>query len=236
MRSNWYSCLTLLLLATYLHVPAHATPPSSEDVIGEEITVIGLVNKHQLNAKTLRRIQEAYAKNRHFAPQAPLRFRVEHASNADVALRLWLSEGDDIVDLPIRADGTVDLSNMVITKETKLNSNRAKGLLWLRPEIFSPSTTNQARRLGDLRLECRIMWAIGRDEVPIAIRLAFSWAGELCASKRIPVYFDAPFALSRVTVEHEGMTKLVPFNRANAYGPPIYDKKLPDEAVVRLYP
>jgi hypothetical protein len=236
MRSNWCSFAALLLLATYLHIPAHAEPPSSEDVIGEEITVIGRVNQHQLNAKTLRRIQEAYAKNRHFAPQAPLRFRVEDASNADVALRLWLSEGNDIVDLPISADGTVDFSDMVITKKTKLSSNRAKGLLRLKPEIFSPSTSIQARRLGDLRLECRIMWAIWKDEVPIAIRLAFSWAGEFCASKRFPVYFDAPFALSRVTVEHEGITKLVPFNRANAYGPPTYDKKVPDKAVVRLYP
>ena len=236
MQSCRYSFVALLVMATYLHVPAHAAPASSEDVIGEEITVIGLVDKHQLNAKTLRRIQEAYAKNRHFAPQAPLHFRVEDTSNADVALRLWLNEGDDIVDLPISADGTVDLSTMVITKVTKLNSNRAKGQLRLKPKIFSPSTTNQTRRLGDLRLECRIMWAIGKDEVPIAIRLAYSWAGELCASKRIPVYFDAPFALSRVTVEHEGITKLVPFNRANAYGPPIYDKKAPDEAVVRLYP
>lgn len=236
MQSCRYSFLALLLMAICWHVPAHAAPLSSEEAVDKEITVIGLVDKHQLNAKTLRSIQAAYAKNRHFAPQAPLRFRVEDASNADVVLRLWLSEGDDIVDLPVSADGTVDFSNMVITKETKLNSNHAKGLLRLRPEIFSPSTTNQARRLGDLRLECRIMWAIGRDEVPIAIRLAFSWAGELCSSKRIPVYFDAPFALSRVTVEHEGITKLVPFNRANAYGPPIYDKKVPDAAVVRLYP
>jgi hypothetical protein len=236
MRSNWCSFAALLLLATYLHIPAQAEPPSSEEAVDKEITVIGLIDKYEFSAKTLRSIQAAYAKNRHLAPQAPLRFHVEDASKADVALRFWLSTGDDIVDLPISADGMVDLSNIVVTKETKLNSNRPKGRLHLRLKIFSPSTSNQARRLGDLRLECRIMWAMVESEIPLPIKVTFAWVGNPCASKKIGIYYMEPFLLSRATVEYEGKTQSVPISKRDSYRPPIYDKKVPDEAVVRLYP
>ena len=236
MRSNRYSFLTLLLLATYLHGPAHAEPPSSEEAGDKEITVIGLIDKHEFSAKTLRSIQAAYAKYRHLAPQAPLRFHVEDTSKADVALRFWLSTGDDIVNLPISADGMVDLSNIVVTKKTKLNSNRARGRLHLRPKIFSPNTSPNARRLGDLRLECRIIWAMVESEIPLPIKVTFAWVGNPCASKKIGIYFKEPFPLSRANVEYEGKTQSVPISKRDSYRPPIYDKKVPDAAVVRLYP
>ncbi len=237
MRSNRYSFVALLLMATYLHVPAHAAPPpSSKETVDKEITVIGLVDKPQFSAKMLRSIMNAYAKNRYLAPQAPLRFRVEDASKADVALRFWLSTGDNIVDLPISADGMVDLSNMVITKETKLYSNRAILDLNLRPKIFSPNTSNQARRLGDLRLECRIIWAMVEAEIPLPIKATFAWVGNPCASKKVGIYQKVPFPLSRATVEFEGKTQSVPISEGDIYRPPIYDKKVPHEAVVRLYP
>jgi hypothetical protein len=236
VQSNRYSFLVLLLMTTYWHVPTHAAPPSSEETVDKEITVIGLIDKHEFSAKMLRSIQAAYAKNRHLAPQAPLRFRVEGASKADVALRFWLSTGDDIVNLPISADGTINLSNIVVTKETKLYSNRANGVLNLRPEIFSPNTTNQARRLGDLRLECRITWAMAEAEIPLPIKVPFAWVGNPCASKKIGIYLKGPFPLSRATVEYEDKTKSLPVDKRDSYRPPIYDKKVPNEAVVRLYP
>ena len=236
MRSNWCSFAALMLLATCLHVPAHAEPPSSEEAVDKEITVIGLIDKHEFSARALRSIQAAYAKNRHLAPQAPLRFRVEDASKADVALRFWFSTGDDIVDLPISADGTIDLSNMVITKDTKLNSNRAKGRLRLWPEILSPNTSPNARRHGDLRLECRILWAVVKDEIPLPIKVTFAWVGNPCASKKIPIYYSGPFPLSRAIVEYEGKTQSLRISKSGGYRPPIYDKKVPDAAVVRLYP
>ena len=236
MRSNWCSFAALMLLATYLHGPAHAEPPSSEEAGDKEITVIGLIDKHEFSAKTLRSIQAAYAKYRHLAPQAPLRFHVEDTSKADVALRFWLSTGDDIVNLPISADGTIDLSNIVVTKKTKLNSNRAKGRLRLWPEILSTNTSPNARRHGDLRLECRILWAVVKDEIPLPIKVTFAWVGNPCASKKIPIYYPGPFPLSRATVEYEGKTKSLRISKPRGYRPPIYDKKVPDAAVVRLYP
>ena len=214
MQSCRYSSLTLLLLATYLHVPAHAAPPSSEEAVDKEITVIGLIDKHEFSAKALRSIQAAYAKYRHLAPQAPLRFRVEDASKSDGPPRFWLSTGDDIVDLPISADGMVDLSNMVITKDTKLSSNRTKGRLRLWPEILSPNTSPNARRLGDLRLECQILWAVIKDEIPLPIKVTFAWVGNPCASKTIPINFPAPFTLSRAAVEYEGKTQSVPISKS----------------------
>ncbi len=236
MRSNRYSFLTLLLLATYLHVPAHAEPPSSEEAGDKEITVIGLVDKHQLNAKTLRSIQAAYAKYRHLAPQGRLRFRVKDASKSDGPLRFWLSTEDDIVDLPVSADGMVDLSNIVVTKKTKLYSNRAKGRVNLWPEIMSPNTSPNARRHGDLRLECRILWAMVESEIPLPIKVTFAWVGNPCASKKVGIYYPGPFPLSRAIVEYEGKTKSLRISKPRGYRPPIYDKKVPDAAVVRLYP
>jgi hypothetical protein len=236
MQSCRYSFLALLFMAICWHVPAHATPPSSEEAVDKEITVIGLIDKHEFSAKALRSIQAAYAKYRHSAPQAPLRFRVEDASKSDGPPRFWLSTGDDIVDLPISADGMVDLSNMVITKDTKLSSNRTKGRLRLWPEILSPNTSPNARRLGDLRLECRILWAVIKDEIPLPIKVTFAWVGNPCASKTIPINFPAPFTLSRAAVEYEGKTQSVPISKSGGYRPPIYDKKLPNDAVVRLYP
>ena len=74
------------------------------------------------------------------------------------------------------------------------------------------------------------------SQIPLPIKVTFAWVGNPCASKRVVIYQMVPFPLSRATVEYEGKTQSVPFNNSGSYRPPIYDKKVPDEAVVRLYP
>ena len=44
-------------------------------------------------------------------------------------------------------------------------SNRPSGLLKIKPLVLSTGTSGSSRRLGDLRLQCEVLWAIEKHDV-----------------------------------------------------------------------
>lgn len=185
---------------------------------------------------------ELHEQLRHLAPQAPLRFILRpqrrDASYAGVTLQL---KGDTTsIPVPIAPDGTFALpySEAALADNAELMLNRKKGTFRWRPDIHSPGVPDNARRLGDLRLECEVRWAIEQHELPYLMRKVFNAAGGPCHSASIKVDFlsGRPIAAMRLVapgrrvalpaalIEHEG----------RIFMPPLHETSWPDDALVEF--
>jgi len=115
---------------------------------------------------------DAFDKHRHLAPAAErLRFRLmarkNDASTEPLALRLV---GDGGFKLPIafNADGrfTVPRVDAAEDADSELELNRKRRSYRTKPDIHTPGLPANARRLGDLRLECKVSIAMAKAEIP----------------------------------------------------------------------
>jgi len=214
---------------------AQAEPAQSGD---GDIVVTGLRNPFRLTARQLRAMVEANRRHRRqYAPAASFSFIVVPIDQgADLAgLQLSLV-GKDVIDLPI------DPETRILTIPADVNpagnyqlvSNRKHGALRLSPLITSPGTTARERRLGDLRLQCEVMWAGVKSEVPALARVAFSLAGA-CKSSRIAFYFHSDAPLRAATIDVRGSEIPIPIaGDSSGFRAPIYDRKLSNDTRVHL--
>ncbi|SFB84014.1 hypothetical protein [Massilia yuzhufengensis] len=115
---------------------------------------------------------DAFERDRKLAPAAErLLFRVttrkKDESPEPLAVRL---AGDDGFKLPLAIDAsgrfTVPRSEAALDAASELELNRKKGVYRTEPEIRTPGLPDNQRRLGDLRLECKVTIAMAKAEIP----------------------------------------------------------------------
>ena len=220
--------------AAFAQAPATAPAPPSSIVAEPEqdIVVIGLATPYRIAAGPLRKAQKTYAKGRATAaPGSTLFFRISGVPTEGLALTL--RDGDAVIALPIDAAGRVVLPDLA-TRDWTLVANRTRGTLQLRPLVMSTGTTMEDRRLGDLRLECAVKWAVAPD-VPFPVRAMFNAAGG-CRSSRIAFYFKSPqpVAAASVTAADGTVTALPVRPGGTSYRPPLSDRTLSDDMRVAI--
>lgn len=114
-------------------------------------------------------------------------------------------------------------------------SNRRSGDLKIRPLVQSPGTTDERRRLGDLRLQCEVGWAIEKEDVPFLVRTAFQLAGGVCGSSQIAVYFQTARKIREASlITAERHMPILVGRDGYAYAPPLFDASWPDDTIVAL--
>ncbi len=118
-----------------------------------------------------------------------LRFRFTPRGKDDSPLPLAVRlVGDNGFKLPlsIDADGrfVVPRSEQAEDAGAELELNRKRRVYRTTPDIRTPGLAENQRRLGDLRLECKVMIAIGKEEMPLwavvlvnGILLRSDWCG-----------------------------------------------------------
>lgn len=118
--------------------------------------------------KTLAQIYQAQAlfqKHRQLAPDAALTYRVYARQRADDLERADLglvgAHGRLPVQLDARQSFVPDPSWLALDPDSELRSKLAEGRITWRPDIRTPGWPADERRLGDLRLQCRIAFASG---------------------------------------------------------------------------
>jgi len=105
-----------------------------------------------------------------------LRFRIDprRKQAPPVAPQVRLA-GDDGFVLPLALDATgrfeVPRSEAAEDARSELELNQKRGLYRIGIEVKTPGLAPDRRRLGDLRLECKVLIAIGKAEMP------FYWVG-----------------------------------------------------------
>jgi hypothetical protein len=167
--------LAALFTSTSFAAPcalAEPEPGATREVMVKDIRAPELKTYRAMLAG-LDAFEEAHA----LAPAAPeVRFRLRPKASKpdadldDLKLRIALNEGS--IPLPLAADHSFVLPrNAQALKENgDLLLNKHKGAYRWQADVFSAGVPANMRRLGDLRLECRVEVAVGKAEMPFWMR------------------------------------------------------------------
>lgn len=177
------------------------------------------------------------------APAASLRYRLikyadanKYAINTD-GLRLSIAGSETSVPLPITPDGTFILprSQSAFDDNADLMLNRKKQLYDGKSDVRTPGVPANMRRLGDIRLECRVEEAVMKKEMNFLQRGAFSIAllGSMCDSRNILRWHDAPGRLERAMIVFGDRRQKIKSSRYS-FQAPIADKSWPDDAMIEF--
>lgn len=168
-------CFTLAIL---LGASAPAAAQDSKPDSPEEIKVNAMrdpeVRKYEAIVAGLNAFDEYHG----MAPKVPvLQFRVEPRGGAQKpelpAARLGGDDGFSLA-LAVDTDGmfTVPRSQAALDANSELVLNQKRRDYRVTPVVRSPGMPDHVRRLGDLRLECRVQVAIVKEEIPLWVVLA----------------------------------------------------------------
>jgi len=120
---------------------------------------------------------DSFDKHHALAPKVPeLRFRVQPRSGAGPAEALTVRiEGQRDFVLPVALDAanhfSVPRSEAARDADAELVLNQKRRLYQVMPEVRTPGLPGNVRRLGDLRLECKVMFDIAKEEMPLYLVL-----------------------------------------------------------------
>lgn len=222
-------------LATLASPAIAAAGPAIEQMSDDEIVVIGPRDQFKLASKQLKRASKAYAKGRPaYAPESRLYFVAWPGKVGPGLANLRLTLRSKTRSVPVALDAAhrfvlPDLAG----EDWELVANRRSEGLKITPLVMSPGTSDADRLLGDLRLQCNVMWAA--ENVPFVLRAAFDAAGG-CRSSKIGFYFQSKRAITDATVSTGGVVKPVHVMKATPrfYRAPVSDKTIPNSARVRF--
>lgn len=181
----------------------------------------------------------AYEANHGLAPNANLRFilkpQIADAPINGIEMRLV---GDETsIPILVVGDGTFTLpkDERAAEENAELVLNRKKHSMRWRPFIRSPDVDPDARRLGDLRLECQILWAVEYDDIPFLVRNAFRLAGGPCKSSNIGVFFAAPRRIVAASISSGDRRETVRIGKSKlSFAPPLHDRSWSDDALIEF--
>jgi hypothetical protein len=185
---------------------------------------------------------DAFDEHHALAPSAPLRFRILRADGSPVdganGLALRLASDRDSAPVPIGADGllTIARDRAAYDADASFILNQKDGLFSARAEIRTPDLPPNVRRLGDLRLECRVMVAIAKEGMSFVARAAVNTlmlGSDWCGKKDMNLAFPAPPGLESALLSHGGRSVELTLHEKD-YMAPVGDRGWPDDALVTL--
>jgi hypothetical protein len=209
--------------------------------------------------KGMQRFEREHA----FAPNAPLRFqllpRTPEVEMAGIKLRV---AGDTVsVPVPIAADNSFVLprNEQALKEDAAVLANRKTTSMTWRALIRTPGLPPDTRRLGDLRLECRVGTEAGlvsnNSQVFAWLSNALTSADQVCNSPNGNYLFFADRPLFGVRLRAGGRVEDLPFKMLYAggdqtpemlrfcdcqvlldrtYYAPLWDKSWPDDTLVEF--
>lgn len=150
--------------------PAAAVPGKDEP---DTIHVKALRNPEIRKYKAILAGLDTFEKHHALAPKVPeLRFRLQQRRGAGLPEQPQVRiEGNRDFVLPLALDAnhrfTVPRSEAALDAEGELVLNQKRRLYQIMPEVRTPGLPDNVRRLGDLRLECKVMIGIAKEEIPL---------------------------------------------------------------------
>ena len=188
---------------------------------------------------------DAFDQHRALSPQVEtLRFRlVPRRAGADAkteGITLDIVGQGEPVPVPIAADGsfTIARNERAFSDNADLMFNHKRNLFRSIADVRTPGLPDRVRRLGDLRLECRVNVAIVKSEVPLYIRAAITsllLTGDWCG--KIGIFLSLPHAkqLAKTTLVHGERRQDIPLHLLDAgFESPMTDVTWSDDALLEL--
>jgi hypothetical protein len=232
-----------LLITSLCFALGSASAGDTPDVDKGQVVITGMKNPDMRSYRATVAGLDAFDKNHHMAPLAPeVRFRMRSRKQSGapaepLALRI-VGDGDSAsIPLAIDADGyfTVPRIEWAYDSNADLVLNQKKGKFRALPEVRTPGLPDNVRRLGDLRLECRVKIAIGKYEAPfwvVALVNSIMLTGDWCGHAKIGWTIATAAKLAGATlVDGDRKLELKPEGHFEV---PIGDKTWPDETRIEL--
>ncbi len=233
--------VALLLGIQSLLAVASAQEP--EQVKSTEIASVYVVSARDPDWKTYRAFMagiDAFNMEHVRAPDAALRFvltpRKSGLSYQGLALRIASDEASIVV--PVEQDGSFSLPRNQAAADAgaELLLNQKRDLFRWRPSIHSPGIPVNSRRLGDLRLECTVRWAVEQADFPGFVRAVAQTFGGACQSSSFNVDFLSAQAIRSVYLidgeRRETLSHQFIELSGHAYLPPLHDSSWPDSTLL----
>jgi hypothetical protein len=234
------ACALLLLTAL-----AGAGLPAVANAAAEKaatVNVNAIKNPEMRSYRSVWAGLDAFDEHHALAPAAPLRFRILHADGSPAGtsdgLALRLASEHDSMPVQIGADGllTIERKQAAYDADATFILNRRDGLFSARPEIRTPGLPPNVRRLGDLRLECRVMIAIAKERMSFMAKAAVNTlmlGSDWCGKKDMNLAFPAPPGLESARLSHGGRSVELTLHEKD-YMAPVGDRRWPDDALIEL--
>jgi hypothetical protein len=187
---------------------------------------------------------EAFDDERTLAPRAVLRFRLLLAPGVATLdnVALTLVDGERLAPVPLTAEGyfTLDHRPLANNAELAVNRNAAQfdGNRTPQPDVRTVGLPHNVRRLGDLRLECRVKMAMAKELLGFMQSLALSALGgaDWCAPRKGNAGYTlqglAPVV--RATLADGARSIVLAVKNGSAITVPVADRAWDDEALVTL--
>ncbi|WP_146218945.1 hypothetical protein [Undibacterium pigrum] len=223
-----------LFTSMNVQVPAHAAE--------ENAALVEISSTRDPELKSYRQMYkglEAFDQKRQLAPDAILKFKLLPVS-ADISLHdlsMRIASDDDSVHVEVEPDGSFILPKnpRALQENADLLLNRKKGLFRWRPDIRSAGVPTDQRRLGDLRLECEIWWAVENDSMPYETRNLFRLLGGACQSSIIDISYWSPKKLSAAYLVSKDRREKIQISQDGLqFIPPLYKKDWADASLIEF--
>lgn len=236
------SAILCSLVLAAAGVQAQEPADSGEKVA--EVAVSGIRNPELKPYRVMWAGLDAFDEHRKLAPNAALKFRLSKRGEGSRAASNWdgvtlrLAGNETSTPVPIDADGSFSLprSKAAYDDEAELILNQKKASARFSVDVRTPGLPANVRRLGDLRLECQVLIAIGKKELNFAIRAAFTTAfrtSDWCSAPRAKISTTLPDWSMSTTIVDGATRKALPPHDSNFNGP-IQDKTLSDDALIEF--
>jgi len=224
--------------------PAAAVPGVDEP---STVHVKALRNPEVRKYKTILVGLDTFEKHHALAPKVPeLRFRIDGRRGAGLpeqpSVRI---EGEHDFLLPLALDAanrfTVPRSEAALDARGELVLNQKRTHYQILPEVRTPGLPANVRRLGDLRLECKVLIDLAKEDVPLFWVLAINgvfmtrdWCSFFSERERkatFPFKAGAPLAEA---ILHEGNRSKALEIEKDEFRIGLADAEWSDEALVEL--
>jgi hypothetical protein len=230
---------TTLLLCALL---AGTAPAVRADEPVPSVHVAGIADPEMRSYRNVAAGLDAFDANRALAPNATLRFRMRHADGAPantgdgLQLRLSSDDGNFQETVPIDDAGllTVARNQAAWDADATFILNQKNGLYTGHPEVRTAGLPDNVRRLGDLRLECRVTIAIVKEQMPFLAKAAVNtlmMTTDWCTKKDFHYGVMGARPGARAVLRDGDRTRALQTQRWNVLVP-IGDPAWPDDALV----
>ncbi|MEJ6001354.1 hypothetical protein [Paucibacter soli] len=172
---------------------AAAEPPTQLDRV--EASGEACIEREQKTVSQLLKMRQAFDTYRSLAPEAKLYVRLyprrAEADLADLALELRSSAGRQPLLLDESQRFEIDPAWAALPSDASVRSRLADGRLAWHPDVRTPGLPPNARRLGDLRLECHVD-IYGADTLIRGVKLPAFYVArtltDICATLKAGLY------------------------------------------------
>ena len=206
----------------------------------QQVEITSLKDPDWKPYRTMLKGLDAFKAKHELAPNADLRFVLipqNHATTNFHDVKLRIAGNETSIPIAISDNGTFVLTRdeKALDENADIILNQKKSLWKWRPYIRSPGLLPNQRRLGDLRLECEVRWAVEYDDIAFLKRNFFRLAGGPCKASNIDVYFYEPRKIIAATILVGEKHQTIALEKEASYFiPPLYDDKLSDDTLIEL--